>query len=345
MAMPGVKRCNAAAMLALCGALAASSVLPTSSAEARACLAGTPAEQAADAAELRAALADLDASCPCAAYPAGTRGTYSACVKNVLDGRVRVASLGRRCALEARRTARAAVCGTTLADPLPCIRGRRERLTCRIEPRARCVTTRLGPSLMSLAACPTFTRCLEAADTNDDLRIARPGDSGACAGPRCGDGTIDPAEQCDDGNTVSFDGCSATCQTETDCDPDGTYTLASAIHYACTSVGPGEPPFQQGIARIVLSDHGRDVDVLATPGSLPPGPPLSCAGSPVDRSDATFTLQECFFVARVIATFSDPHTLTGDVTLSHQTATGQACTPNPLFDCPPVTYPFIATRE
>ena len=34
-----------------------------------------------------------------------------------------------------------------------------------------------------------------------------------CA-PRCGDAVIDPGEQCDDGNTGSFDGCSASCQIE-----------------------------------------------------------------------------------------------------------------------------------
>jgi len=34
------------------------------------------------------------------------------------------------------------------------------------------------------------------------------------AAPTCGDGTIASPEQCDDGNTVSGDGCSATCQNE-----------------------------------------------------------------------------------------------------------------------------------
>lgn len=33
-------------------------------------------------------------------------------------------------------------------------------------------------------------------------------------GPFCGDGIIQFPEQCDDGNTVSGDGCSATCQNE-----------------------------------------------------------------------------------------------------------------------------------
>jgi cysteine-rich repeat protein len=36
----------------------------------------------------------------------------------------------------------------------------------------------------------------------------------ALAPPACGDGHIDPGEQCDDGNTVSGDGCSATCMLE-----------------------------------------------------------------------------------------------------------------------------------
>ncbi|HEX2882887.1 MAG TPA: DUF4215 domain-containing protein [Polyangiaceae bacterium] len=31
--------------------------------------------------------------------------------------------------------------------------------------------------------------------------------------PRCGDGHIDPGEQCDDGNTSNSDGCSVNCQT------------------------------------------------------------------------------------------------------------------------------------
>jgi cysteine-rich repeat protein len=37
-----------------------------------------------------------------------------------------------------------------------------------------------------------------------------------CGGsnPICGDGTVDTGEQCDDGNTVAGDGCSATCTTE-----------------------------------------------------------------------------------------------------------------------------------
>src|SRR5262245_65676297 len=39
----------------------------------------------------------------------------------------------------------------------------------------------------------------------------------------CGDGIPDPGEQCDDGNTVSGDGCSATCVFE-GCPLTGTWS-------------------------------------------------------------------------------------------------------------------------
>jgi cysteine-rich repeat protein len=41
------------------------------------------------------------------------------------------------------------------------------------------------------------------------------------AGPVCGNGIVETGEQCDDGNTVSGDGCSATCQTEAVTPPGG----------------------------------------------------------------------------------------------------------------------------
>jgi cysteine-rich repeat protein len=34
------------------------------------------------------------------------------------------------------------------------------------------------------------------------------------AAPFCGDGEVDAAEQCDDGNNTDWDGCSSTCQLE-----------------------------------------------------------------------------------------------------------------------------------
>ena len=33
----------------------------------------------------------------------------------------------------------------------------------------------------------------------------------------CGNGIVEPGEQCDDGNTLNFDGCSSTCRLEAGC--------------------------------------------------------------------------------------------------------------------------------
>jgi cysteine-rich repeat protein len=62
----------------------------------------------------------------------------------------------------------------------------------------------------------------EAPDTVDVTVVTVGGTSATSAAdrftyivtPTCGDGTIDPGEQCDDGNTISGDGCSAQCQIE-----------------------------------------------------------------------------------------------------------------------------------
>jgi len=45
--------------------------------------------------------------------------------------------------------------------------------------------------------------------------LAGCGDGGASGA--CGDGTLDPEEVCDDGNTVDGDGCSASCQSDETC--------------------------------------------------------------------------------------------------------------------------------
>lgn len=58
------------------------------------------------------------------------------------------------------------------------------------------------------------------------------------AGPVCGNGTVEPTETCDDGNTLDGDGCSATCQDES----------AGA---GCCSAG-GEPTAPLALAAGVL---------------------------------------------------------------------------------------------
>jgi len=40
-----------------------------------------------------------------------------------------------------------------------------------------------------------------------------------CTCPYCGDGNLDPGEECDDGNNADGDGCSAQCTTEPSTEP------------------------------------------------------------------------------------------------------------------------------
>jgi cysteine-rich repeat protein len=63
--------------------------------------------------------------------------------------------------------------------------------------------------------CARFTSF----DTNqvgkvEALNAAAPASCAAGPGPTCGDGTVQGTEECDDGDTDSGDGCSATCQLE-----------------------------------------------------------------------------------------------------------------------------------
>ena len=54
----------------------------------------------------------------------------------------------------------------------------------------------------------------------------------------CGDNRMTGNETCDDGNTTSWDGCSATCTLETDADADGYYAGNDDCNDADASINP-----------------------------------------------------------------------------------------------------------
>jgi cysteine-rich repeat protein len=59
----------------------------------------------------------------------------------------------------------------------------------------------------------------------------------APSGPTCGDGVVDPGEDCDDGGILDGDGCSSTCKSESLCDPapsSGCRHVASSNKSALT---------------------------------------------------------------------------------------------------------------
>jgi len=62
--------------------------------------------------------------------------------------------------------------------------------------------------------------------------------------PSCGDGSLDAGEECDDGNTIGGDGCSATCHNENviapaDFDHDGDVDMNDFAAFMSMFTGPG----------------------------------------------------------------------------------------------------------
>ncbi|MEW6270444.1 MAG: hypothetical protein AB1689_14230 [Thermodesulfobacteriota bacterium] len=145
------------------------------------CLTGTDPETAGDPGAIVRLRDAIAASCPCGAYDgtAGrSRGAYLACARGVIDAHVASGALRPQCRAYVRRLGSAAVCGRpAAAGAAPCVRrSDGGKVSCTIKaPALRCAD-RPGQEQQ---ACPGFTHCIDAADSNGDLLVdAR--DTGVC---------------------------------------------------------------------------------------------------------------------------------------------------------------------
>ncbi|MBK7193667.1 MAG: DUF4215 domain-containing protein [Myxococcales bacterium] len=92
--------------------------------------------------------------------------------------------------------------------------------------------------------------------------------------PDCGNGTVDAGEQCDDGNTSGGDGCSAVCQTEAPPAGCGDGTVGAGEACDDGNVAPGD-----GCSSIcTIEDGGNPGDGGAEGGCCSTG---SGAGGPL----------------------------------------------------------------
>ena len=130
-------------------------------------------------------------------------------------------------------------------------------------------------------------------------------------GATCGNGIIEGAEECDDGNTASGDGCSSTCETE-----GGTDISCCSTAGICEVVVPGLTTCAEGVmfSGTVCDD---------TCGSPPPSPAdqYCCAMDRTCKPLVAGEINTCY-----------PGTTTGDP------ACGDVCSglpplPNSLFCC------------
>jgi cysteine-rich repeat protein len=95
--------------------------------------------------------------------------------------------------------------------------------------------------------------------------------------PSCGDSIVQVGEQCDDGNTVSGDGCSATCQLEgnyiTETEPNDTQATANPLGGADGFFGAILPVGDQDYFTFDVAVPGSSAYIQVTDGlnGCPPG--------------------------------------------------------------------------
>lgn len=56
--------------------------------------------------------------------------------------------------------------------------------------------------------------------------------------PVCGNGRIEPPEECDDNNLINGDGCDSQCQIEPDCHCDFEPSVCACFHQGCVVQNP-----------------------------------------------------------------------------------------------------------
>lgn len=158
-------------------------------------------DDAGDAAQIAAARTEIDATCKCFGYGATTgqtRGDYLRCTRRVIEARSDANLLRKDCKGTTRALYVKSVCGYTQTSVVgqgprvPCVRSTFTPggpVSCAIKPTSSCRDS----GAFTTWRCLGSTTCVDAGDTNGDLRIDA-SDSGTCTTGSTytdnGDGTI-----------------------------------------------------------------------------------------------------------------------------------------------------------
>ena len=143
-------------------------------AAAKSCLTGTDPSVASDLPQIAAVRDAVAAACPCSSFDDSKglkHANYVKCAKGVIADAVATANLRKQCKATVTQYYSVSTCGLPPSPPAaPCITtSAKGKVTCAIKSTAKCKGN----------ACPAFTTCIDAADTNGDGLIGA-GDSGAC---------------------------------------------------------------------------------------------------------------------------------------------------------------------
>ena len=155
------------------------------------CLTGSDPDVAGDAAAIRALRPQIDEACRCASFDGSKGKTHAAFVKcavGVINGAIKNGDLRKQC----KGTINSYFAKSTCGQPpylhrVVCIKKvlTRDKVTCSIQsttkkngtPKNQCVGK---AGKFAEVPCPDWALCVDAADSNDDLIIAAPGDTGQC---------------------------------------------------------------------------------------------------------------------------------------------------------------------
>ena len=138
-----------------------------------------------DPAAIRVVRTAIEAFCPCDTYDGSAgfeRRAYKRCAKGVIKALVNAGTMRPECSTKAKRFTFKSTCGyprsrnATVCTHEALATG---AVTCSIEmPGTQCHD---AAGVDDATRCTAHTHCIDAADTNGDLRIAAPGDTGRCA--------------------------------------------------------------------------------------------------------------------------------------------------------------------
>lgn len=253
-------------------------------AAASTCLTGTAPAVASDPTQIAAVRAAIDSACPCAGFDGSagkTHVSYVSCAKAVIQAQVQAGNLRTQCKATVKKYYANSTCGMSAsAGAVPCIKtgATSGKVSCAIASAAKCTGQR---GAQRYTACPSFTTCIDAADTNHDLTIAAPGDSGSCAASNCTGATTPFSSTFQAIQNVIFEkhGCTTSvCHGST---AQGGLNLSPNVAYQnLIEVQSTESEFK----RVEPGDQNRSflwlkLAASTDPSKLPPG--VQVAGAPM----------------------------------------------------------------